>query len=83
MADEGCVYLAVIVDIGTRRVVGWAMSERMSAKLVCDALKMAYWRRRQEPGHSRFVSIHHPAQCLLQGDKRRQSCALLQFSPRP
>jgi transposase InsO family protein len=44
--DEGWLYLAAIVDLGTRRIVGWAMSERMSAKLVCDALQMAYWRRR-------------------------------------
>jgi transposase InsO family protein len=44
--DEGWLYLAAIVDLGTRRIVGWAMSERISAKLVCDALQMAYWRRR-------------------------------------
>jgi putative transposase len=50
LTDEGWLYLAAIVDLGTRRVVGWAMSERMSAKLVCDALQMAYWRRRPAPG---------------------------------
>ena len=44
--DEGWLYLAVILDLGTRRVVGWAMSERIKAKLGCDALQMAYWRRR-------------------------------------
>jgi putative transposase len=38
------------VDLGTRRIVGWAMSERMSAKLVCDALQMAHWRRRPAAG---------------------------------
>jgi Transposase and inactivated derivatives len=48
--DEGWLYLAAIVDLGTRRVVGWAMSARMSAQLVCDALQMAYWRRRPQPG---------------------------------
>jgi putative transposase len=48
--DEGWLYLAAIVDLGTRRIVGWAMSERMSAKLVCDALQMAYWRRRPDTG---------------------------------
>ena len=48
--DEGWLYLAAIVDLGTRRIVGWAMSERMSAKLVCDALQMAYWRRRPPTG---------------------------------
>jgi putative transposase len=50
LTDEGWLYLAAIVDLGTRRIVGWAMSERMSAKLVCDALQMAYWRRRPSSG---------------------------------
>jgi putative transposase len=50
LTDEGWLYLAAMVDLGTRRIVGWAMSERMSAKLVCDALQMAYWRRRPAPG---------------------------------
>jgi putative transposase len=50
LTDEGWLYLAAIVDLGTRRIVGWAMSERMTAKLVCDALQMAYWRRRPAPG---------------------------------
>jgi putative transposase len=48
--DEGWLYLAAIIDLGTRRVVGWAMNARMSAQLVCDALQMAYWRRRPQPG---------------------------------
>jgi len=43
--DEGWLYLAVVVDLYSRQVVGWAMSERMKAKLVCDALQMALWRR--------------------------------------
>jgi putative transposase len=47
---RGWLYLAAIVDLGTRRIVGWAMSARMNAKLVRDALQMAYWRRRPEPG---------------------------------
>jgi transposase InsO family protein len=48
--DEGWLYLAAIVDLGTRRVVGWAIGGRISAQLVCDALQMAYWRRRPAPG---------------------------------
>jgi len=50
LTDKGWLYLAAILDLGTCRIVGWAMSERMSAKLVCDALQMAYWRRRPAPG---------------------------------
>ena len=48
--DEGWLYLACILDLGSRRVVGWSMSARMKAHLVCDALKMAYWRRKPPPG---------------------------------
>jgi putative transposase len=44
--DEGWLYLAVIIDLYSRLVVGWSMSERMTAQLVCDALKMAMGRRR-------------------------------------
>jgi len=47
---EGWLYLAAVLDLGTRRVVGWSMSSRMPAKLVCDALAMAYFRRRPRPG---------------------------------
>ena len=43
--DEGWLYLAVIIDLYSRLVVGWSMSERMTAQLVCDALRMAMWRR--------------------------------------
>ena len=48
--DEGWLYLAVVIDLYSRLVVGWAMSERMTADLVCDALHMALWRRRLPAG---------------------------------
>jgi len=48
--EEGWLYLAVVIDLYSRRVVGWAMSERMSAQLVCDALQMALWRRGMPTG---------------------------------
>ena len=48
--DEGWLYLAGIVDLGTRRLIGWAMNERITAKLACDALQMAYWRRKPQAG---------------------------------
>lgn len=47
---EGWLYLAVIIDLASRRVVGWAMSERIKADLVCQALRMAYWRRKPAVG---------------------------------
>lgn len=42
---EGWLYLAVVIDLYSRAVVGWSMSSRMTADLVCDALNMALWRR--------------------------------------
>jgi len=48
--DEGWLYLAVVLDLYSRLVVGWAMSERMTATLVCDALQMALWRRKRPCG---------------------------------
>jgi len=48
--DEGWLYLATVIDLYSRLVVGWAMSERMTAQLVCDALQMALWRRRMPTG---------------------------------
>jgi putative transposase len=43
--DEGWLYLAVVLDLYSRRVVGWALRDRMASKLVCDALQMAVRNR--------------------------------------
>jgi putative transposase len=48
--QEGWLYLAVVLDLYSRKVVGWSMSNRMNATLVCDALTMAIWNRRPGPG---------------------------------
>jgi putative transposase len=48
--DEGWLYLAVVLDLYSRTVVGWSMSERMTAQLVCDALTMAMFKRRRPQG---------------------------------
>ncbi|WP_204269123.1 IS3 family transposase [Escherichia coli] len=45
--DEGWLYLAVVIDLWSRAVIGWSMSLRMTAQLACDALQMALWRRRR------------------------------------
>lgn len=39
--DEGWLYLAVVIDLWSRAVIGWSMSPRMTAQLACDALQMA------------------------------------------
>jgi putative transposase len=51
---EGWLYLAVVLDLYTRMVIGWAMSERITRELALDALHMAWFRRRPAPG-----VIHH------------------------
>ena len=48
--DEGWLYLAVIVDLFNRQVVGWSMKPHMRQELVVDALRMAWFRRRPAPG---------------------------------
>jgi putative transposase len=48
--QEGWLYLAVVIDLFSRKIVGWSMSSRMKASLVCDALTMALWQRKPKPG---------------------------------
>ena len=47
---EGWLYLAVVIDLFSRKVVGWSMSPRMKARLVCDELRMAIWQRQPQAG---------------------------------
>ena len=48
--EEGWIYLAVVIDLYSRRVVGWSMSHRMKSQLVRDAFDMAVRLRRPQPG---------------------------------
>ena len=47
---EGWLYLATVIDLASRRVVGWAMADHMRTTLVGDALRMAVASRRPPPG---------------------------------
>lgn len=51
---QGWLYLAVLLDLYSRQIVGWAMSDRNDKKLVADALMMAIWRR----GRMKDVIVH-------------------------
>ncbi len=51
---EGFVYLAFILDVCTRRVVGWSMATHLRTEIVVDALQMAIARRKPAPG-----LVHH------------------------
>jgi len=42
---KGWLYLATVLDLYSRKIIGWAMSSRNNKQLVCDALTMALWRR--------------------------------------
>jgi transposase InsO family protein len=53
--QEGWLYLAVVIDLYSRKVVGWSLNKRMTSTLVCDALRMALWSRRPAQGQL----IHH------------------------
>ena len=50
MTWEGWAYLATVIDLASRRVVGWALADHMRTELVEDALKMAFLSRRPEKG---------------------------------
>jgi transposase InsO family protein len=52
--DEGWMYLAAVMDLCSRKIVGWSMADHMEATLVTDALAMAITRRRPGPG-----LLHH------------------------
>jgi putative transposase len=51
---EGWLYLAVVIDLYSRRVVGWSLQSRIKKELVLDALLMAVWRRKP----TSMVTVH-------------------------
>ena len=50
----GWIYLAVVIDLYARQIIGWAVKDSMETELCCQALRMAYWRRKPDKG-----IIHH------------------------
>jgi transposase InsO family protein len=76
--DEGWLYLAVVLDLFSRRVVGWAMSQTMDTALVESALRMALRERRPPAG-----LLHHSDQGSQYTSAAYRSCletALAQLS---
>jgi transposase InsO family protein len=49
---EGKVYLAAVLDVYARRIVGWSIADHLRSELVVDALEMARWRRRPARGQT-------------------------------
>jgi len=58
----GFLYLAVVLDAWSRRIVGWAMERHLRAELVLDALDMALWERRPHGDPGADQVIHHSDQ---------------------
>ena len=66
---EGWLYVAVILDLFSRQVIGWAMSTKNNTELVQDALTMAIWRR----GETKDVIVHSDqGSTYASGDYQRQ-----------
>ncbi len=69
----GFLYLAVVLDVSSRRVVGWAMATHLRTELVMDALHMAVWQRKptQVVHHSdqgcQYTSIAFGLRCKEEG----------------
>lgn len=67
---EGWLYLAVVLDLFSRRVVGWSMKPTLAKELVLDALVMAIWRRRPR----KPVIIHSDQGSQYGSDEWRRFC---------
>jgi len=61
---EGWLYLAVVLDLRSRRVVGWSMSQSLEASIVLDSLRMALSRRQPRKG-----VLHHSDRGSQYADK--------------
>lgn len=66
--NQGWLYLACVMDLASRRIVGWSMSERMKTDLVLQALQSACWRRKPPPG----LIMHTDRGSQYASDRHRQ-----------
>jgi len=82
---EGWLYLACVMDLASRKIVGWSMSDRIKADLVCQALRSAYWQRKPPAGlimhsdrGSQYASDRHRRLIkdyrMVQSMSRRANC---------
>lgn len=74
---EGWLYLAVVIDLYSRTVVGWSMKPTMATEIVLDALLMAVWRRK--PKHS--IIIHSDQGSQFSSDDFARWCKDHQLIP--
>ena len=74
---QGWLYLAVVVDLYARKVVGWSMSASLSRELALDALLMAVWRRKPD----RRVIVHSDQGSQYGSDDFRRFCQSHNLEP--
>lgn len=77
---QGWLYLAMVLDLFSRRIVGWSMNRKMETQLIKDALKMAIWRRQPQRGlifhsdrGSQYCSIEFQKMLTTHGMKSSMS----------
>ena len=75
LTGEGWLYIVGVLDVYSRTIVGWAMSERLNAELVIRALQMGIDRRKPEPG----LIVHSDRGSQFAGSEYRQKLARHQF----
>ncbi len=61
---QGWMYLAMVIDLYSRAVIGWSLQDQMTKELVCSALTMALWRR------------GFPTQVIFHSDRGSQYCSM-------
>ncbi|MDZ4753565.1 MAG: IS3 family transposase [Phycisphaerae bacterium] len=73
--DEGFLYLAGVLDLCSRRIVGWSMTDHIRAELALDALKMAIKRRKPAEGllHHSDCGVHMRAESIARSLRSRRS----------
>ncbi len=74
---QGWLYLAVVLDLYARKVVGWSMKASLSRELVLDALLMAVWRRKPD----RPVIVHSDQGSQYGSDDFRRFCRAQNLKP--
>ncbi|WP_373565558.1 DDE-type integrase/transposase/recombinase, partial [Klebsiella pneumoniae] len=74
---QGWLYLAVVIDLFTRNVVGWSMKPTLSRELALDALMMAVWRRKPDSE----VIVHSDQGSQYDSDDWQRFCRANNLAP--
>ena len=74
---QGWLYLAVVMDLYSRKIIGWSMKPTLAKELVVDALLMAVWRRRPK----QLVIIHSDQGSQYGSDEWLRFCRAHQLDP--